>query len=727
MKRHLTLPLLLLATLGILMSFAAEAQAHATQTKTCTGCHARSAAVIVSAVQTANNGVNATYNVTVNNPYGQNAWAVFSGTTKSAGAAGSGSTAVVLPVGKTYTVFGVSGNGAGTEGYASISVSPVGAVPTAPAPPVISASYPVSTSSVTISWPAVTGATSYDYQVGTGAVINTAATSVTLTGLAAGTTTFKVRSANTGGASAYSSASIIYSAPTIPAAPIVSPTYSVTTSTVTISWPAVSGATSYDYQVGTGLVTNTTATSVTVVGIALGTTSFKVRSANTAGASAYSSASIIYSAATSIPAVPTLSTTYPTSTGSVVISWTPVAGAATYDYQLATGAILSTTATSITLSGLTPGTTAFKLRATNAVGSSAYRAASIVYTLPAAPTAPVLASTQTATNGSVTISWAAVSGATSYSYQLGSGPTLSTTSTSVTLNGLAVGTTGFMLRAANAGGLSAWTSTSIISVQAIPASPVLPASFDTLDGSVTISWATIPGATSYQYQVGTDPIVTTTLTSVTLTALPVGTTAFNVRAANGSGTSAFAPTSINYAPPAPATPVLAAIYGTPNDQVTIAWAPVPGATAYQYQVESGAVVQTTSTQVTLSGLALGSTSFALRACGNGGTGWWTTTTVVSAPPVLRVRSLKSATKRRVTLSSSALGALPAGSRASITLYIKSTGSRKYRAYRYAAVWSESAGSFVFTKHIRAPKAGKAYFVIRCAGASVRSRNFTIRR
>jgi hypothetical protein len=727
MKRHLALPLVLLATLGMFVSFTAEAQAHATQTKTCTGCHKLTTAVTVSAVQTANNGVSATYNVTVNNPYGQNAWAVFSGSTKTAGAAGNGSTAVVLPVGKTYTVFGVSGNGNGTEGYNSVTVSPAAPLPTAPAAPTISASYPVSVNSVTISWPAVSGATSYDYQIGTGAVTNTSATSVTVSGLAAGTTAFKVRSANTGGASAYSSASIIYTPPTIAAAPVISATYAVSTSTVTISWAAVSGATSYDYQTGTGLVINTTGTSVTVTGLTLGTTAFKVRSVNTAGASAYSSASIIYSAPTSTPGAPVLSATYPTTTGSVVIAWTPVTGAATYDYQLGTGAVLSTTSTSVTLSGLAPGTTAFKLRATNGVGSSVYRTASIVYTLPAAPAAPVLAATQSATNGAVTISWAAVAGATSYDYQVGFGAILNTTATSVTLGGLATGTTGFKLRATNAGGSSAWASTSITYVQVVPAAPVLAAFYDTLDGSVTISWATVPDATSYQYQLGAGSILTTTSTSVTLTGLPVGSTAFNVRAANGSGSSAFTPTTVNYAPPVPGSPVLAAVYGTPTDQVTIAWAAVPGATAYQYQVESGAVIQTTSTQVTLSGLALGSTSFALRACGQGGTGWWTTTTVVSAPPVLSVSGLKSASKRRVTVSGRAAGAIAGGSRATITLYIRNSKTKKYRAYHYSGTWSPSGAGFAFSKRIKAAKAGKAYFVIASDGAQVRSRTFTIKR
>ncbi len=727
MKRHFALPLVLVAMLGSMLSFAAEAQAHATQTKTCTGCHALNTAVTVSAVQTANDGVNATYSVTVNNPWGQNAWAVFSGATKSAGAAGSGSTTVVLPVGKTYTVFGVSGNGNGIEGYNSVSISPSAPLPTAPATPVINASYPVSTNSVTISWAAVSGATSYDYQVGAGAVTNTSATSVTLTGLAAGTTAFKVRSANAGGTSAYASSSVVYTPPSIPAAPVVSPTYAVSTSTVTISWPAVSGATSYDYQVGTGLVTNTTATSVTVTGLALGTTVFKVRSANTAGASAYSSASIVYTAPTTAPGVPVLATTYPTTTGSVTITWTPVAGAATYDYQVGTGAVLSTTATSITLNGLASGTTAFKLRATNAVGSSAYRTASIAYTLPAAPATPVLGATQSASNGAVTISWAAVSGATSYDYQVGTGAILNTNATSVTLSGLPAGTTGLKLRATNAGGVSAWATTSIVNAQSIPVAPSLAASYDTLDGAVTVSWATVPGATSYEYQLGAGPVLSTTATSITLTGLPVGTTSLYVRAANGSGASAFASTMVNYAPPAPAAPVLAAIYGTPTDQVTISWAPVPGATAYQYQVESGAVVQTTSTQVTLNGLALGSTSFALRACGNGGTGWWTTTTVVSAPPVLSVNSLKSAKRRRVTVVAGASGAVSEGNPVTVTLHIRNAKTGRYRAYTYSGTWSASSGGFVFSKTIKAPRAGKAYFVISSEGATVRSRGFTIRR
>ena len=265
--------------------------------------------------------------------------------------------------------------------------------------------------------------------------------------------------------------------------------------------------------------------------------------------------------------------------------------------------------------------------------------------------------------------------------------------------------------------------------QAVPAAPVIPASYDALGGSVTISWATVPGAARYEYQVGVGPIVTTTLTSVTLTGLPVGSTAFNVRAANSSGSSAFSACAINYAPPAPEIPALAAVYGTPNDRVTISWTPVAGATAYDYQVESGAVVRTTSTQVTLTGLPLGSTSFALRACGVGGTGWWTTTTVVSAPTQLSTArlSVKSAKKRRLVLSATAMGSSADGARAKITLYIRNAKTKKYRAYRYAAVWSASANGYVFSKGFKAPKAGRAYFVVTSGGSRARSRTFSIKR
>ncbi len=77
-----------------------------------------------------------------------------------------------------------------------------------------------------------------------------------------------------------------------------------------------------------------------------------------------------------------LNATYNTTTGNVTIAWSAVSGATGYDYQVGTGAVTSATGTSVSLTGLAVGNTAFKLRATNSGGPSAYAASTIVYTVP---------------------------------------------------------------------------------------------------------------------------------------------------------------------------------------------------------------------------------------------------------------------------------------------------------------------------------------------------------
>jgi hypothetical protein len=343
-----------------------------------------------------------------------------------------------------------------------VTISPV-AVP-APAAPVLSATYNTSTGAVTISWAAVSGVTSYDYQVGTGSVLSTASTSVAIGGLAVGTTAFKVRATNGSGSSSYTSANIVYSLPVVPpAAPVLNATYNTSTGAVTISWAAVSGATRYDYQVGTGAVQWTAGTSVTLSALSVGTTTFRLRATNSVGSSSYASANVVYTLPVVAPATPLLSPTYNTSTGSVAIAWVAVGGAATYTYRVGTGSPVTTSAVSVTVDGLAPGTTGFQVCANNAVGSSAYASASIVYAPPAVPpAAPTLAPSYTAVAGAITISWPAVAGATTYEYYLAGGPTQSTSTNSVHLGGLVFGTSTLLVRALNGAGSSSYAIAAIV-------------------------------------------------------------------------------------------------------------------------------------------------------------------------------------------------------------------------------------------------------------------------
>ncbi len=118
------------------LAAASVAQAYTTKSADCSGCHGTNPAVVLEAVETANDGTNATYKVTVTNPFGVAGWAVISGgvnIVRDKSATGT----FKVPNGETYTVWGVS-NGT-SEGAASVQIRPVAppAPPTEPsAPPV---------------------------------------------------------------------------------------------------------------------------------------------------------------------------------------------------------------------------------------------------------------------------------------------------------------------------------------------------------------------------------------------------------------------------------------------------------------------------------------------------------------------------------------------------------------------------------------------------------------
>jgi hypothetical protein len=119
----------------VMAAFATTAQAFPTKTSACSGCHTKSTTVHVTAVQTANNGVTATYQVTVTGPNAILGWTVLSGTTNVKNAtAGTGTFSV--PVGKTYTVWGVSKTSAAMPYSNSITISPVAPVVVVPPTPV---------------------------------------------------------------------------------------------------------------------------------------------------------------------------------------------------------------------------------------------------------------------------------------------------------------------------------------------------------------------------------------------------------------------------------------------------------------------------------------------------------------------------------------------------------------------------------------------------------------
>jgi fibronectin type 3 domain-containing protein len=277
---------------------------------------------------------------------------------------------------------------------------------------------------------------------------------------------------------------------------------------VTISWPAVSSATSYNVYFATATgVTKTNGTSVASVtspyvhtGLTVGTVYFYIVTAvNSAGESAASQEASAATASTgpvlSAPATPTALTVVG-GTGQVTISWPAVATATSYNVYystttgvtMANGTKLSNAANPLVQTGLAAGTTYYYIvTAMNSMGESAASTQMSATTLAAIPAAapPATPTGVTATGGAnqVTVSWPAVSGATSYNiyYSTAAGVTtasgtkIASAATSYVQTGLTSGTTYYyIITAVNSSGESA------ASAQASAATTTTVPAFDAL-------------------------------------------------------------------------------------------------------------------------------------------------------------------------------------------------------------------------------------------------------
>lgn len=310
---------------------------------------------------------------------------------------------------------------------------------------------------VTISWDPVANATSYDLIYTTRAKVaeeednedddakrvKNVTSPFVLKGLAANTTYYFIVRAlineRRGPPSAVVSATTnaTTSPPTTPAAP-AGVTATGGTRQVTISWPAVTGATSYNlYWSTTTGVTTANGTKISGVtspavhtGLADSTTYFYiVTAANSAGESAASAqvAATTLAAApppTAAPAAPT-GVTATGSTDQVTVSWSAVTGATSYNiYWSTTSGVTTATGTRIAgvtspfvHTGRTASTTYFYIvTAVNSAGESGASIQVTATTNPPPLAVPSAPTGVTAVGGSkqVSISWNAVSGATSY-------------------------------------------------------------------------------------------------------------------------------------------------------------------------------------------------------------------------------------------------------------------------------------------------------------------------
>lgn len=205
-------------------------------------------------------------------------------------------------------------------------------------------------------------------------------------------------------------------------------------STASFSWQAVSGATSYQIQIGTSPGDSSVATAIITPaaysrGLSPGTYWWRVRAQNAAGWGAVSTdAALTVAAPAPAPAAPTNFSAAVNGT-TVTFSWTPPAGgASSYDLEVgsAPGAgnlgHFALSASPSTFAGVPLGTYYTRLRSLGTGGSSAPTADVTVVVAPAVcvPPGAVSVSSSVAA-GVVTLNWSTPSGSGPFNYYLGVG------------------------------------------------------------------------------------------------------------------------------------------------------------------------------------------------------------------------------------------------------------------------------------------------------------------
>ncbi len=534
---------------------------------------------------------------------------------------------------------------------------------------------------VEVKWNAVGGAAKYRvfYRIGSGAWTiasgDVTGTSKVVTGLTSGTTyTFTVRCVSEDGKTYISTYDAVGKSITYKpvATTLVTPAITEITNTTTgvqVKWNASEGAAKYRvfYKVGSGAWTtavDTTATNATVVGLTAGNTyTFVIRCVSADGKTYTSpydttgSKSITYQPVATNLATPVISGVSNTATG-VQVKWNAVSGAAKYRvfYKVGSGAwttAADTTATSVTVTGLTSGSTyAFVVRCISADGktyTSPYdtsKSKSITYIAQ-----PVLTGVSNTTNG-VEVKWNAVGGATLYRifYRIGSGSWTrvggDVTGTSKVVTGLTSGTNyTFTVRCVSADGASFISTYDAVGksityqpvVNTNLATPVITAVSNAATG-VQVTWNAVSGAAKYRvfYKTGSGSWTSAgdvTGTSKVVTGLTSGTAySFVVRCVSADGktyTSAYDTSkskSITYI----AQPVVTGAVNTASG-VQVTWNAVPGAAQYRifYRVGNGswtrAAGDATGTSKIVTGLTKGTTyTFTVRCVSADGSSFTST-------------------------------------------------------------------------------------------------------
>lgn len=258
-------------------------------------------------------------------------------------------------------------------------------------------------------------------------------------------------------------------------------------------------------------------------------------------------------------------------------------------------------------------------------------------------------------NGSYTVSWGAVPGATSYLLQESANGGAWTTvysgsAASKALSGKAGGSYVYRVEGCVGTTCGGWTSSATLGVR--PALPTVTVPTGTINGSYTVSWTAPASATGYDVQervnggAWTTIASSTTATAISRPGTSSGSYTYQVSAKNTYGSRGWAAsaavtvdTTYEVVPTAPAS--LAVPASSSTGGATLSWSASSFTTSYTLQQSSNGGTSWTAaytgsgTSAVVSGLVNGSYVYQVQACNTYGCSAWkagSATLVVTHPP-----------------------------------------------------------------------------------------------